>query len=69
MRNWGIWLLVLGVGAFVLPYFGLQFRILSMLGDALPLVAGGMAVVGAILLAMSFRAVPQAPQTGTARMR
>ena len=63
MRNWGIWLLVLGVGAFVLPYFGLQFKILSMFGDALPLVAGGVAVAGAVALALSFRAGSQAPQT------
>jgi hypothetical protein len=59
MRNAGIWFMVFGVGAFVLPYFGLQFKILNILGDALPMVAGGMAVVGAILLALSFRAAPQ----------
>lgn len=63
MRSWGIWLLVLGVGAFILPYFGLQFKILNVFGDALPLVAGGIAVVGAVLLALSFRAASQAPQT------
>ena len=43
MRSAGIWMLVLGVGAFVLPYFGLQFKILSIFGDALPMVAGGNA--------------------------
>jgi hypothetical protein len=63
MRNSGIWLIVLGVGAFVLPYFGLQFKILSVFGDALPMVAGGVAVVGAVMLALSFRAGSQAPQT------
>ena len=55
MRSWGIWLVVLGVGAFILPYFGLQFKILSMFGEALPMVAGGIAVVGAVMLALSFR--------------
>lgn len=60
MRSAGIWLLVLGVGAFILPYVGLQFKILSIFGDALPMVAGGMAVVGAVVLALSFRAAPQA---------
>jgi hypothetical protein len=59
MRSWGIWLLVLGVGAFVLPYLGLQFKILSMFGESLPMVAGGMAVIGALLLALSFRASAQ----------
>lgn len=55
MRSWGIWLVILGVGAFVLPYFGLQFKILAMFGEALPMVAGGVAVIGAVLLALSFR--------------
>ena len=63
MRTWGIWLLVLGVGAFVLPYFGLQFKILAVFGDALPLVAGGVALAGGVLLALSFRAGSHAPQT------
>jgi hypothetical protein len=63
MRNSGIWLMVLGVGAFVLPYFGLQFKILSVFGEALPMVAGGVAVVGAVLVALSFRTGSQAPQT------
>jgi len=60
MRSAGIWLLVLGVGAFILPYVGLQFKILSIFGDALPMVAGGTAVIGAVVLALSFRAAPQA---------
>jgi hypothetical protein len=60
MRSAGIWMLVLGVGAFVLPYFGLQFRILSVFGEALPMVAGGLALLGAVLLGLSFRAAPQA---------
>jgi hypothetical protein len=59
MRSWGIWLVVLGVGAFILPYFGLQFKILNMLGEALPMVAGGIAVVGAVLLGLSFRSAPE----------
>jgi hypothetical protein len=56
MRSWGIWLLVLGIGAFVLPYAGLQFKILAIFGESLPLVAGGMAVIGAVMLALSMRA-------------
>lgn len=60
MRSAGIWMLILGVGAFVLPYFGLQFKILSIFGDALPMVAGGIAVIGAVVLALSFRAGQQA---------
>jgi hypothetical protein len=59
MRNAGIWLMVFGVGAFALPYLGLQFKILSIFGEALPMVAGGMAVVGAVLLALSLRGTPE----------
>jgi hypothetical protein len=60
MRSAGIWMLVFGVGAFMLPYVGLQFKILSIFGDALPMIAGGLAVVGAVVLALSFRAAPEA---------
>ncbi len=55
MRGWGIWLLILGIGGFILPYLGLQFWILSIFGDSLPYVAGGVAAVGAVLLGLSFR--------------
>ena len=60
MRNTAIFLLVLGVGAFVLQMFGMQFRILGFFGEATPMVAGGMALVGAVMLFMSFRAGPEA---------
>jgi hypothetical protein len=30
MRQWGIYLLIFGVGAFILPIVGLQFTILSV---------------------------------------
>ena len=63
MRSTGIWLLVLGIGAFVLPYFGLQFKILSIFGDALPMVAGAIALIGAVLLGLSFRGGSEAPET------
>ena len=55
MRNIAIALLVLGVGAFVLPMFGLQFKILGLFGEATPMVAGGMTLVGAVMLFLSFR--------------
>ena len=60
MRNTAIFLVLLGVGAFVLPMFGLQFKILSLFGEATPMVAGGMAFVGAVMLFMSFRSGPEA---------
>lgn len=55
MRNTGVLLLVIGVGSFVLPMFGLQFKLLRVLGDATPYVGAGLAVVGGILLLVSLR--------------
>jgi hypothetical protein len=40
--------------------FGLQFKILSIFGEARPMVAGGMVLVGAVMLFMSFRSGPEA---------
>jgi hypothetical protein len=59
MRNTAIFLVILGVGAFVLPMFGLQFKILSIFGEATPMVAGGMVFAGAVMLFLSFRARPE----------
>jgi uncharacterized membrane protein YgdD (TMEM256/DUF423 family) len=53
MRSWGIYLLIFGIGAFVLPMMGLQFKLLSLLGNATPLVAGLLIVAGIILLVLS----------------
>lgn len=55
MRQWGIYLLIFGVGSFILPMFDLQFTILSLFGESLPLVAGAMAVAGAVMLGVSYR--------------
>jgi hypothetical protein len=66
-RSAGRDLLILGIGAFILPMFGLQFRIFSPLGSATVLVAGGMIALGAVLLHRADRAEreasePQAPE-------
>jgi uncharacterized membrane protein YgdD (TMEM256/DUF423 family) len=53
MRSWGIYLLIFGIGAFVLPMMGLQFKLLSLLGNATPLVAGLLILAGIILLVLS----------------
>lgn len=54
MRQLAVWLLILGVGSFILPMMGLQFKLLSLFGEATPFVGGGMAVLGGILLGVSF---------------
>jgi hypothetical protein len=50
MRGWGIWMVILGVGSFVLPFFGLQFMLLDLLGTARPIVAIVMIIAGGLLI-------------------
>lgn len=50
MRSWGVWCLILGVGGFILPMLGVQFVILSIFGEAEPIVAGLLAVAGLIMV-------------------
>jgi hypothetical protein len=54
MRSWRIWCLVLGIGSFLLPLAGLQFVLLDIFGGAQWIVGGLLAVVGAVLVAVSF---------------
>lgn len=54
MRSVAVWMLIFGVGGFVLPMMGVQFKILNALGDNQYYVAGGLAAVGAVLLVVSF---------------
>jgi hypothetical protein len=61
MRGWGITLLILGIGSFILPLMGLQFRLLNLFGEATPFLGAGLAVAGAVLLVLSLRPVG-APQ-------
>lgn len=53
MRGWGIFCLILGIGSFILPYMGLQFRLLSLFGDKQPAVAVVLALVGAVMVGAS----------------
>ena len=60
MGRLGVWFLILGVGSFILPMIGLQFRILSILGDKTELVGGIMATVGLVLVIISQLSKPAA---------
>ncbi|AXQ27494.1 hypothetical protein D0B54_01820 [Solimonas sp. K1W22B-7] len=60
MRSWGIYCLVFGIGAFILPMMGMQFSILALFGEALPFVAGALIVLGVVLTALSFKQPQQA---------
>jgi hypothetical protein len=54
MRQWGTYMMTVGIGAFILPMFGLQFRVMNAFGESLPLVATGTAIAGVALLGMSY---------------
>ena len=60
MKRIGIYLIILGLAAVVLPHFGYQLRILSQLGENRDYVAGGIAVVGVLLVVLGSR--KRAPQ-------
>jgi len=53
MRSWGIYLLIFGIGSFLLPMMGLQFKLLSLLGNATPIVGAVLTVAGIALLVLS----------------
>jgi hypothetical protein len=55
MRQSGTWLLILGVGSFILPMMGMLFTILTVFGESLPLVAGAMAMAGVAMVGFSYR--------------
>jgi hypothetical protein len=50
MVSFGVLLLILGIGSFILPLLGLQFRVLSVFGPNQDVAAIAMAVVGAALV-------------------
>lgn len=55
MRRLGLSFIVLGVGAFVLPVFGYQFRILTPFGEDIPTVALALLGGGFLFLLLSSR--------------
>lgn len=55
MQRLGILLIILGIGTFILPLAGLQFRIISFLGESGPIAAGVLLVAGIIILVANFR--------------
>jgi carbon starvation protein CstA len=51
MVGLGVALLILGLGSFLLPMLGLQFRLLSIFGEENETIAGiALAVIGAVLI-------------------
>ena len=54
MQSAGIWLLILGVGVFVLSCSGVPMQMLGMFAETFSLLAAATALAGAVLLAVSF---------------
>jgi hypothetical protein len=73
MIQWGVILLFLGIGSFILPLIGMQFRLLNIFGDDPAASAIVFIIAGAILVAIGkarqrgpravapSQAAPQAP--------
>jgi hypothetical protein len=66
-RSWGLRMIVLGVGAFVLPFFGRQFSLLTPLGWALPIVAAIVAIAGIIIVLRTTDKAPPTPPRDESR--
>ena len=58
MRSWGITLIILGIGSYILPMMGRQFILVSIFGDS-PLVGVGFIGVGAFLAFAGGKRVPE----------
>jgi hypothetical protein len=55
MKKLGTYLLIFGVGSFVLPLFGLQFKLFSAMGESQGMVGAGAVVLGGLLMVMGGR--------------
>ncbi len=50
MKGWGVFCIILGVGSFILPKMGVQFKLISIFGEAAPVVGGVLVLLGVVLL-------------------
>lgn len=55
MLQIGVWLIILGILSFVYPLFGFQLKILSVFGEAAPLIGAAMAILGIVLVIVAAR--------------
>jgi len=63
MGRLGFWLIILGVGAFILPRIGLQFKLVSLFGQYQVYAAIAFAVIGVILVLIGNAAKKKNTQT------
>lgn len=57
-KRWGIFLMIAGVAAFLLPFFGYQLLLFRVVPITDPLVAGGLALAGIVLFVIGLRQQP-----------
>ena len=60
MKKLGTYLLIFGIGSFVLPLVGLQFKIFNAMGESQGMVGAGAVVLGGLLLVMGGRSEAEA---------
>ena len=53
MRGWGIMLLIFGIGSFILPLMGVQFRLMQLFGENTAVAGIGLAALGAVMVGAS----------------
>jgi len=65
MARAGIFCLILGIGSFLLPMMGMQFRLLNMLGENTWMAGAGLSVLGVVLLVASGMSKQKPPPSKT----
>jgi hypothetical protein len=60
MKGLGIVLIIIGAGSFILPQFGIQFRLMSAFGENQPIAAAVAIGLGLLLVFLSLRKKPDA---------
>lgn len=55
MTGWGVLLIIMGIGSLILPQFGIQFRLMSLLDGAQPAAGIIVAALGVLLVVLGVR--------------
>ncbi len=61
MRGWGVTLIVIGLGSYVLPLLGLQFRLINLFGEGSGLIFAGFGVILFVIGSIRESAASPAP--------
>lgn len=55
MIGWGILLIIMGIGSFILPQFNIQLQLMKLLENAQPAAGIVVAAIGALLVVIGVR--------------